>query len=333
MDTTERKSTAVNPIARPRGIRHVPRRLGGIALALFAVAAADLAPLGAQQQWLNSPIGDGNRPVFPFFEGWYDNGDGTYTISFGYLNRNTRQVIEIPHGDRNYIEPAELDGAQPTYFLASRNRGVFAVTIPADRRDEDIWWYLTDDQGNQYKVPGRARSAAYELDWNPRPHGSLPPLMWFESESEAGKGPAGVWEEATLTTSVGRPLELTVNVRDESVRDAQDPRFREAIPVRVVWAKHQGPAGEVTFTRHASNPAAPRPTEAGGGPASAQGGTAPPEEVNLLQARGAARVYATFPAPGEYVMRAQADNWTGPDSSSGDQCCWSNAYVRVRVGP
>jgi hypothetical protein len=31
------------------------------------------------------------------------------------------------------------------------------------------------------------------------------------------------------------------------------------------------------------------------------------------------------------VMRAQADNWSGPDSTSGDQCCWSNAYVRVRV--
>jgi hypothetical protein len=300
----------------------------GALLTALTLGATNAPPLSAQQEWLNSPLADGNRPVFPFFEGWYDNGDGTYTISFGYLNRNTEEVKEIPHGDRNYIEPAEHNGVQPTHFLASRNRGVFAITVPADRRDEDVWWYIADEDGNELKVPGRARSPAYELDWNPRPHGSLPPLMWFRSEGEAGKGPGGVWAPATLTTSVGRPLELAVSARDESVRDPQDARFRETIPVRVVWSKYQGPPGEVTFTRHPSNPEAPRPTEEGFG-----GGTAGPEEINLLEARGTARVMVTFPAPGEYVMRAQSDNWTGPDSSSGDQCCWSNAYVRVRVNP
>jgi len=25
------------------------------------------------------------------------------------------------------------------------------------------------------------------------------------------------------------------------------------------------------------------------------------------------------------------DNFRRPDSASGDQCCWSNAYVRVNV--
>jgi hypothetical protein len=303
--------------------------VAGLALAL---GSANVVQLGAQQQWQNSPLADGDRPVFPFFEGWYDNGDGTYTLSFGYLNRNTSQVIEIPLGDRNYIEPAEFNGAQPTHFLASRNRGVFGVTIPADRIDEDVWWYLTDEDGNEYKVPGRARAAAYQLDWNPRPHGSLPPLMWFASESTAEKGPEGVWADATLTTSVGSPVELSVSTRDESVRDPQDPRFMEPIPVRVVWSKYQGPPGAVTFTRHPSNPEGPRPTEAGIGGGRGGGGPAGPEEINLADARGTARVLATFAAPGEYVMRAQADNWTGPDSSSGDQCCWSNAYVRVRVG-
>ena len=30
-------------------------------------------------------------------------------------------------------------------------------------------------------------------------------------------------------------------------------------------------------------------------------------------------------------MLAQVDNWSAPDSGSGDQCCWTNGYVRVTV--
>jgi hypothetical protein len=46
---------------------------------------------------------------------------------------------------------------------------------------------------------------------------------------------------------------------------------------------------------------------------------------------GTARVVATFSEPGEYMLHAQVDNWRSPDSSSGDQCCWTNGYVRVTV--
>jgi hypothetical protein len=40
---------------------------------------------------------------------------------------------------------------------------------------------------------------------------------------------------------------------------------------------------------------------------------------------------ATFDTPGEYVIRIRIDNFTSGDSSPGNQCCWSNGYVRVRV--
>ncbi len=35
--------------------------------------------------------------------------------------------------------------------------------------------------------------------------------------------------------------------------------------------------------------------------------------------------------PGDYILRAQVDNWAATDSGSGDQCCWTNGYVRVTV--
>jgi hypothetical protein len=91
---------------------------------------------------------------------------------------------------------------------------------------------------------------------------------------------------------------------------------------------YQGPAGAVTFERHASHPDSQRPTARGRG--------APPlgpDAVALPPGGATARVYATFSAPGEYVVRAEANNWNAPDSQSIDQCCWTNAYVRVRVTP
>jgi len=292
------------------------------------LASAPTEGLLAQQQWPNSPRPPGGNPVIPWFEGWYDNGDGTFTLSFGYLNRNAREVVEIPHGERNYVEPAEFDGRQPTHFLPARNRGVFAITVPASQRDLDIWWYLTDDEGNVYKVPGRTASAGYQLDWMPRPHGSLPPLLWFTTESAAVRGPEGAYAPQTLTTRVGQPLELAVQVRDPSERDPTDPRFRNGIPVNLAWSKYQGPDGEVTFTRHPSHPEDQRPTARGRG--------APPpgtHAVALPASGGTYRAIATFSAPGDYVLRVEAHNWNAPDSQSVDQCCWTNAYVRVRVSP
>jgi len=305
------------------------RILWGIAaFSLAASLAAGAESALAQQQWPNSPLSPTGNPVIPWFEGYYENGDGTLTLSFGYLNRNPREVVEIPIGPRNRIEPAEFDGRQPTHFLPARNRGMFAVTIPESRRDQDVWWYLVDDQGNEYKVPGRARAQGYQLDWLPRPHGSLPPWLWFTNERDRRRGPEGIYAPETMAARVGQPLELAVQVHDESVYDRTDPRFRNGIPVNIQWSKYQGPPGAVTFTRHPSHPENQRPTARGRG--------APPpgaDAVALPPGGGTARVIATFAAPGDYVLRAEAHNWNAPDSQSIDQCCWSNAYVRVRVTP
>lgn len=301
-------------------------RLGGVVFALLAWSATAGAPSVSAQigPWQNAPQPDTGRQVVPFFEGWYDNGDGTYTISFGYLNRNANQVVDIPLGEGNYIEPSQYDGVQPTHFLGSRQRGMFAITIPESARDEDIWWYITPGDGQTYKVPGRTTAPAYQLDWLPRPHGSLSPRVWFDSESEAVQGPAGIESDGALRTAVGQPLTLTVNVHDPSEHDPSDRRFADGIPVRVVWSKYQGPPGEVTFARHPSSP-----VPAAGG----RGGEPSPAEVEIDEPRGAVRVNVTFSAPGEYVIHAQVDNWGAPDSSAGDQCCWTNAFQRVVVTP
>jgi hypothetical protein len=39
---------------------------------------------------------------------------------------------------------------------------------------------------------------------------------------------------------------------------------------------------------------------------------------------------ATFTVPGEYMLRAQVNDDSG-DGGGGEQCCWTNALVRVNV--
>ena len=49
---------------------------------------------------------------------------------------------------------------------------------------------------------------------------------------------------------------------------------------------------------------------------------------------GRAVTTATFDAPGDYVLRVLAWDDSGPQGPTmavGFQCCWTNAYVDVRV--
>lgn len=94
-------------------------------LAALASALALTPGLVAGQDWtqrefpLAPPNATGNF-VAPYFDGFYQNADGTYTLSFGFMNRNDEAVIEIPLGVNNRIEPEQFDGVQPTTFPVVR---------------------------------------------------------------------------------------------------------------------------------------------------------------------------------------------------------------------
>lgn len=306
-------------------------RLGATAMLALLISV----PAVAQSRPL-APKPARGLSVAPFMEGWYPNADGTYTISFGYLNANETETVRIPIGDANRLEPAQFNGMQPNVFLPGRHRGVFTVTIPAGSPDAGLWWTITNPNGEVAKVPGRATADSYELDRNPRPTGTVPPRIAFSERGPWGVEPTGIMADRAMSARVGERIVLEVWVDDPSQRDPADPRSKEAKSVRVSWMPHQSPAaGNITFARHESTPQPPQPPAEGGADAPRRRRSPPPGpgEVMLPEGKGVARVYATFSAPGEYLVRAQADNWRAPDSSSGDQCCWSNAYVRVNVQP
>ena len=153
-------------------------RLVRTSLLLLIVLSA--VSLGAQQvQRLPlAPIPPKGEPVAPFFEGWFENPDGTFTFSFGYFNLNAEEILDIPLGPDNFIEPAEFDGDQPTHFPVEprRDRGVFAVTVPASfgDRQQSVVWTITSN-GVTYSVPARAGLDALQLDYRPKAMGSVPP--------------------------------------------------------------------------------------------------------------------------------------------------------------
>ena len=339
--------------------------LGGpVVLAGPAVLEAQVTGPGPDGRWPLQPRSPGNRHLAPFMEGWYANEDGTFSISFGYLNANSDTMI-VPLGPDNFIEPAQFDGMQPTVFVPGHQRGLFAVTLPADMEETDVWWTIRKPNGDVSRVPGRIGAVAYQLDWFARPHGSVHPLVSFDGQNGDGRGPPGLMADRIETASVGSPATLSVNARDPSERDQDDFRFRNATPVNVTWSQLQGP-GRVEFTRHESNPLPePRAGRGGGGGGAApdsaaiaavpdsaaiaaggagaaaaataggrgRGGPPPAQNIRLTEGYGTGSVYATFSVPGEYLMRARVDNFNSADSSGGDQCCWTNAFIRVTVTP
>lgn len=292
--------------------------VGGLALVMLVGVH-----VAAQRQRPLSPLPSDGLRVAPFFDGWYQNPDGTTALSFGYSNLNRNDLVEIPLGPDNFIQPKEYDGRQPTSFppvvptatgdgsgapaasRRERERGVFTVTVPAGFRGDVVWTlrYL----GQAYSVPGRARVGAYQLRW-PMAMGSVPPLLRFTPTGPDGRGPAGLQGEPQRV-SVGAPLPLTVWLNDDSEREPDPvtvkPRGGARPAVNVGWFKHSGP-GAVVFT---------------------------PLRTPVAELKGTATTSAVFQQPGEYVVRVRADNFGRLDTSPGNQCCWTNAFVTVTVTP
>lgn len=285
-------------------------RLLGVGVVLV-MAAIGVVAAQAPRQWPLAPVPPDGQRVVPFFDGWYENADGTITLSFGYSNLNREDTIEIPLGPDNFIEPKEYDGRQPTSFPVSelatgrrdRARGVFTITVPATFKGDVVW--TLRHAGQTHKVPGRAKTGAYGLRW-PMAMGSIPPQLRFKADGPSGRGPVGI-ESAPLQAAVGAPLSVTIWMKDDSERDAEAVQVKERGPARqamnVNWYKHSGP-GPVTFN---------------------------PQKSGTTELEASAATAITFTQPGTYMLRVRVDNFGRPDTSAGNQCCWTNGYIRVTV--
>jgi hypothetical protein len=258
------------------------------------------APSGAQEPL--APIRASGQTVTPVFEGWYRNPDGTYSISFGYFNRNSREVVEIPIGAHNNIVPGDPNQGQPTSFQPRRHWGVFAVTVPADFGERKVTWTLVV-RGETLSVAGSLRPQ-WQIDAveGEAGSGNTPPALKFEKQGAEGRGPRGLLGP-TLEAVAGRPLTIPVWASDDgSAWRSIASDGRAGTPVTLTWFKHQG-TGVVSFS----------------------------EKSPRVDATGQATTTATFSAPGTYLLRVRANDASGVDDAGHAQCCWTNGFVRVTV--
>jgi hypothetical protein len=282
-------------------------------LAIILTAAAAL-PLGAQSY-------SSGQPVWPAFEGWEKNDDGSVNLVFGYMNDNWQEELDVPIGPDNNIEPGGPDRGQPTHFQPRRNRFIFRVRVPKDWGDKEMIWTLT--------THGVARKAFASL----RTDLQIENIDIMSETGALGAGSSNPEIRAdkpptvtivgpnSLNAKVGAPVTLTAIVTDDGVPkprgafagggrgrgrsefDVPPPSritVGKAVGLHLSWFVYRG-AGAVTFeprqiktwedTREGANsPWAPR-------------WTVPPVPVD-----GKYVATVTFDQPGTYVLRARADD-------------------------
>ena len=253
------------------------------------------------------PLHDSGQSVTPAYEGWFANPDGSFSILFGYYNRNVKQELDIPIGPDNRIEPGGPDQGQPTHFLTKRRWGVFTVTVPKDFGTKKISWTLTAN-GKTTVIPA-GLDPLWELSPFKDATGNTPPFLSFQAAGPFVQGPRGSSE--SVKAELNRPVALEVWVADDAnvVPGASTPRTP---PVAISWSKFRGP-GAVLFSEQ--RPAVEK---------------AEFEAPARTVFRGKTHTTATFSEPGEYVLHVLANDWSG-EGGRGFQCCWSNAQVRVTV--
>ncbi len=98
----------------------------------------------------------GSNNLIPLLNCVTDNGDGTFTAHFGYLNQ-TASAITVPLGPKNMFVPPPNDRAQPTVFQPGENDDVFQVTFDGTFGQE-IKWMLKADGDSRHQVEASAIS-------------------------------------------------------------------------------------------------------------------------------------------------------------------------------
>jgi len=267
-----------------RSILHV------VVAALLLVVASD----GTRAQTLFLK----GQTIQPVFEGWEKNADGTFSMLFGYMNRNYDETPFVPVGQNNFFSPGPEDRGQPTHFYTRRQSFVFRVTVPADWGQKDLVWTVNHN--------GKAFTALGSL----MPHWVLDEGVW---RANRGSGTSGrtaaemprneppvvkLVGSDQLTAKVGEPLTLTVTATDDGRPGPRPPR-----PTR-----RSGTGEALNTTPTVIVPGLPT---LGGNRSGAGNGNGGPTDQNMVKTRtayetGLAVTFLHYRGPGKVTFEPMA---------------------------
>ena len=229
---------------------------------LAVVTALGIGP------WLGAFEAQVNQPIYPVYDGFLKNPDGSYTLSFAYFSHNA-DMVSIPPGAANSFAPGPADRMQPITFKPGHWRFQCIMVVPADF-DGKMKWTLSYGgnttgssekmlQSNWNLLEGATDLA--KIDYAKVPKGVClnrpPTVRVLGITARRGVVPS-------LPATVGEPLNLFGSAHDEGL-----PRGKAFV---AEWKVLNGP-GQVTF--------------------------APP---------ASARTKATFSAPGLYELELSASD-------------------------
>ena len=276
------------------------KRMRALWPAAVAAALAALLLAGGAGDSDGQVVYRTGQDIAPAFDGWEEQPDGTFNLSFGYFNRNWDEKPHVPVGPENSVEPGGPDQGQPTLFQPRRNRFVFHVNVPADFGEREIAWTLTvngkTNQAYATLLPGYITdSELQQFDIGDFGHNN--------EEMRANKAPT-VRVEGSLrrTVAVGEPLELAALAADDGIPPVHASPLRlvgrhGAWGLRVAWIVFRGQERHVAFEPYQFKT---YPDYRSNSP------WTPGWEPPPLPPDGRFPVTATFSQPGEYVIRAQA---------------------------
>lgn len=215
----------------------LPKRLSGGGRRLAACVLLGFVVIGAR------PSAQQNQPIYPAYDGFLKNPDGSYTLAFAYFSHNADPVTIAPDAGNSFA-PAPGDRMQPTTFKPGHWRFQCVMVVPADF-DGKMRWSLTYGgvttgtsermlQSNWNLVEGAAQLA--KIDFAKVPKGvclNQPPTVRVLGVVANPKTPP------TLKASLNEELNLFGSAHDEGL-----PRGKGLV---VEWKLLAGP-GTVTFT-------------------------------------------------------------------------------------
>jgi hypothetical protein len=283
-----------------------------VVAALLAAVAVPIPALQAQGRFASG------QNVVPVFEGWERNADGSFTMVFGYMNRNYEQELDLPIGPANAIEPGVADQGQPTHFYPRRQQFVFKVRVPKDFGKKDLIWTLKvgDKVEKAYGsllpfwelgdfVYKENRGSTADITDKPEPNeapkislpgpatmdvavgqpATLAALVTDDGHPLPRRRPAGAApvvrrdSDGAVITPTGTPGPGATGPRRENPLTQAVVRLDPGVQLGVTWVVYRGPSAGVVF-----------------------------DKQRVAVADGKAESRVTFAKPGTYTLRGYADD-------------------------
>ena len=255
------------------------RRYWAACAAVLLVSVAGIR-VGAQVQYARG------QNVAPVFEGWEHNPDGSYSMVFGYLNRNYEEEVDIPLGTDNSITLGGEtfgDRGQPTHFYPRRQRFLFRVVVPKDwDKTQKVVWTLNSrgrtDQAKGWLQPEWELSEDVIVE---NMEGGVPdpdnkaPALTINSVASVTLPMAATLTATATDDGLPKPYRRNDSNPDRNAKPRRPPG------VQIKWIQYRGP-GKVTFD---------------------------PENSDVVQGKPVTLTSkVSFGAPGTYVLRAIAND-------------------------